>query len=168
MSALLEKLHTLTPAELRELQGRAAVLLGQAGTSEAAVEGEPSLADLELVHAKIVEALTAFGETRKPPFAMLRNARHYASFLQGVPIVTAYVAEALRPKNRAERAKAIGLVIRVIARRIARGGRVPVCHRTISEDLSRCSDILQTAFPGYMASGLLPVLLQRQEVLKPV
>jgi hypothetical protein len=157
MSDVLQTLAQLSPDELRNVQARVGFLLG--ADSPAALE--PS--DEDQVHEAIAVVLRKCGVLNTPPLGVIRRQRHYKQFVEGAGELLRFTEEQVRPGSRMERVKALRILVRMIANWLRDAGR-PLSHMTISRSLKRVADISDQRFPGYVASGLMPVILRAPKV----
>jgi hypothetical protein len=180
---LMEQLAALPADQLRQVQARAGFLLSgqQADPSGAkSLAQRDATADEQLVYAELAGVLHKF-VGQAPPYGQFRS-RHakYPAFREAVAALLEFVGEHLRPKTRAERVKAVRVLVGVVVRHRAVLHRASVSDPrrrrrargvsifTAVDDLCRVGDIVDEAFPGYLEAGLLPILLratvQRQRV----
>lgn len=162
-AALLSTLATLTPADLREAQARINVLLGAGSASDVAVK-HPGPAEA-LLHDAMAATLAEHGCKRVPPLNVVLKFPHAGEFRKAAAAVAEFTDLYLSPRTRLDKAKAAGLLAVFAARSITAGAaysRRPLSHRTLCQALARCEEVVDNAFPGYKAAGLLPMLLKRQ------
>jgi hypothetical protein len=97
------------------------------------------------------------------PLSVIRKAGHWDKFKDASEVTQAFVAQFFKPATKLLRIKSVSLLVRLACRRILRIGRMPLCHRTISQQLCQVEALVQESFPGYLRAGLLPMLLNTNQ-----
>lgn len=142
-------LTTLKDDELRALHARVGALL----------ESKRAEGDEQLLFTAIAQQLDAKGQTWS--LGMLARNALYTQFQSRCLATTIYVDRFFQPKNRLERLKAFRLLTRVLLR-FLENARVPITLKTVVQNLDKIPRLVDDEFPGYLESGVLPMLLQRQ------
>jgi len=116
--------------------------------------------DLVVVYRWMEEALKRRGIT-SPPYSLLKKQSWFSTFKAGAEHLDAFINQYFQVQRRAERYK---LYLRVgdllITDMVERG--VPVSPRALATSLTRTSQVIDLAFPGYRESGLLNVIIKGQ------
>lgn len=154
-----KSLATMSPEELRDLQGRLTFLLG--GKTALDVPEDVPDRDLALVFDTSKAVLRQFGCLRVPPMSVLAKTGKLGPLKKGAPAVLDYAETFLKPKGRNERAKAVHFLLEIAARRL-RERNLPVTPKTLFESLPNIHASVDRCFPGYQASGLLAMVFRRQ------
>lgn len=152
----LGSLHKLTPDQLAQVHARTSVLLGS--SAESTPTGKRD-AEVELVHEAINEALKEHGEIRGMPLTVLRKQKHVTLFKSNAAMLLEYIDRYFKPANKTDRLRAVKLLVGMVGRRLLARGR-PVSHQTISQGIGKVNSVVESQFPGYRASNMLPMLLK--------
>lgn len=143
----------MTPDQLRQVIARSTVLLGGA-------DHPPNLdTDLALVHSVVSSVLASRG-TRCPPLGVIVRQSYFPELRMGAQVLCEYVDKYVLPSTRGERAKALRVFIEMIVRGLPPRG-IPVTVRTVCQSLTSVGAYVEQQFPGYLESGLLPVVVRR-------
>jgi hypothetical protein len=146
---LIEELSQLSEKELKEVQKLSSLLLQGDGTSTR--EGK----DEEMVHDAICSELS-----ERIPYRILPRASHYKEFKAKASELAEWVRENLEPKTKLERKKGLSILIRILCRWL-RDCNVPLSHRALTRNLQKVPGLVDREFPGYLESGLLPIVLSK-------
>jgi hypothetical protein len=163
---VLAALATLPPAELKQAQARIDVLLNGSSGSSALQAGQGTkpanstkiAEDLRLVYDELAAVVQKRTGHKAPPIAVFMRGRWGNQFRSGAEAVLEYADQHLKPEGRRERIGAARLLLGVIARQLHRQGR-PVTPGYMAIQMGRIGAVVNDAFPGYLAAGLLPVVL---------
>lgn len=89
--------------------------------------------------------------------ACARTKREFGPAWKGVEVLV----EAMQPKDAMERRVAINIVVWCVTERIASWSGVPLTPGVLLRTCrNQCLDAVDTQFPGYAATGLLPHILK--------
>lgn len=157
---ILGQLTALPPGELRKLRAAIDTLPG-AEAGPGVSEG-----DEELVWSEASALLRKVGLSLPRPY----NTGSAKFYRRNVPVLMGYVREQFDPGHRAELVKAVRQVLElVVADLKGRGkltGEPTVALRIFCHALKFAPVYVERAFPGYAASGLLPLVLRQQLQVK--
>jgi len=169
MSDLLNKLHTLTPQELRALKARVEVLLR--GTSEKATSSNPNglSDDAVLFYSILVDELRlrCVPETLAPKLGTLTHNPHFrmevSMLRKHVEGFFMYVNQHIRPKNRAERSVATRFCIRMMLERVS-FDKERLQLRVVLGLMPRVYELVENQFPAYHELGVLSSIVLRRQL----
>lgn len=154
---ILDNLGQLTPAQLREVQARTTALLGGTQARQEAPTGDR---DEVRLHAAL-EALGGVQGLRKvPPLGVLRKGPLGRSFREGSQTIAAYILDVWGKQRELKKRKLTDLLLGILLDWIL-SGPAPVSLKALVENLHQVPALMDEAFPGYKASGLLPLVLER-------
>lgn len=146
--ATLPDLSSLSREQIREIRARADFMLGAEESTDGCAE----------VYAALVEA----AGPACPPLHAARRSKHWPAFSRSAPALLAFAAE-FKPRNRAERRAALMICVEVFSDWLAER-RIPVYWSTLASGLDKVPGLVDRAFPGYRASGMLPAILRSRRV----
>lgn len=156
--AVLDGLATLSPGELREAKARLQVLLGASGGIIDQVPGEDD--DRGLVYHELCDMIRRKTGAKPPPLARFLDTKYAPAFRSGADEIIRYAVEHLKPRGRAGMIQAIRLLVSLIVRQVMLENRVPIAIGPLACNLGRVAELVDEAFPGYMESGLLGMVLK--------
>jgi hypothetical protein len=151
-----------------QAQARAALLgSGKPVSASGNVPAEAEDAEARLVYESAAEAMKGtLGAI--PPYGAFRKGHVKAkAFAEGASALLAYARQYLKPKGKPELVKAVNYLVGLIVReRVRKARRRPGLTRPLDmfsfvDDLPRVASIVDSQFPDYAESGLLPMLLRR-------
>lgn len=150
---LLERLAGKNPDELRAARAAIDTLLGtSSGSRRVLIElGDAVLLDV------FSDALKARGIDCPPP-VVAAKLPHAKSLRGGCEVVKTFVDDVFNPRSRGARVKSYRILVDLVLAHLDRIG-VPVSHSTLSKQLGKAPALVERAFPGYRAAGLLPAVL---------
>lgn len=155
---IAKSLLLLKPEELASVRDQATVLLAlgsKKGTPrlELRVNGEEDYArDL---YAAFAEELSARTRVRSMPYNVFcRNSQYTTHFQPGARAAFQANAQWFPRQSRAERLSMVRLYAKLTLEYLAAQGR-PAVWFNIAAALAVLPEVVDTAFPGYAASGLL-------------
>lgn len=158
---LIKSLPKLSPKELLALQAAAGMLLQGEPTAPADPGGtEVPQTDLELVYDQVKAVLRESGVLRCPPIPVLSQTGQLGDLKRGTPVLLDYARQFLRPKDRTEMMRGVNFLVEQVVSRLRQQG-VPVGLKTVLQGLRRVNDAVDSQFPGYQSSGLLPMAVGR-------
>ena len=154
---ILAVLPTLPPEQLRELHARTAMLLG-AGAAQPETTTD---AEQQLVHEQVIRVLQNAGQTRNTPLNIVLKGKNGPAFVAGATAMLDFVEKHLQPKKRADKQKAVAVLVDVVAGWMTRRRRpIPLSHRTLCQQLVNVTTAVEDSFPGYLRSNLLPLVFK--------
>jgi len=149
---LMGVLTTLNPKQLQEVQARTSLLLGKVSTNPPAVEEKQEL----WIHDEVRRHFSSFG-VMVPPLVAVRSSKMYPSYRAGLLAVLAYLPR-FKPANRLEKLKALRIVLDLAIKSTQRMNGPAIARLGMA--FSNVGLLVEDAFPGYRASGLLPAVLK--------
>lgn len=156
---IMEALPDLSPQELEEVRKRTSALLElqrSAGSSEND--------DAQNLHRQMQDTLERWGIPESLPYGAAKRTSHWKQFTEGAEAFMGFVREHIKPRRRAEEARAVYVLLDMHCRRLREQG-IPLSHRTLSQALKRTPQVVDDQFPGYLRSGLLPAIIRKKDVL---
>lgn len=164
--SIAERLPSLSKDELRELSNRVNYLIDPSGSGRGttvSADKDETDPDYRLVHGEFVAALKSVGDRHQIPLkVMLKSPTLGGLFRKGVPAFLGFIREEFKPKNQIETVKVIRLLFRCIVSDFKRR-HIPIGPKTLSQGMERVSQVVENAFPSYIACGMLPMVLKRAE-----
>lgn len=151
---VISEIATLPPDKLREVTARIALLSGKAQELSPSSSG-----DVALVYAELVLQINRRTGQKCPPLNAILKTRYGDPIKEGSALLIQYAKENLRPKGRGGMIQAIRLLVNLILRQVQKEGKVRLSVGPVSYQLKRIGEIVDQQFPGYLASGLLPIVL---------
>jgi hypothetical protein len=162
----------LTADEMRDLRAWLAMQLGTSGESIASTatpspkptkrphleDGADMLAN-DLIHSIAERMRSIQGEAMSPH--RLKQGPQWLQFRQIVREELYPYFNELVERNRVKRTAFIELVVRLLSDTLT-GWGVPVTSRTMMTNAYRIPSVVNKAFPGYAASGLLHLVIRSE------
>ena len=108
-----------------------------------------------LVFTEIAEYLTDRGQRAPFPYATFRARPEFGAFAKAADAMLWYVGRNFKPKNGAQTMKVHRLLLVILARWLERRN-IAVSFRTMTQQLGRVPELVESEFPGYAERGLLP------------
>lgn len=152
---IFDDLRRLPKEDLRQVVLRAQALdPGNVGACEA---------DEELVWAELGPLLNRAGHhvPDKVDVVMRKLPKVSKALRASAPIVASYVREHFQPRDRIATRRALRLVLSLVLRRLS-GIRGDAAAVRITQELKYVDGYVEREFPGYAASGLLPMVLRAE------
>lgn len=149
MSDLAADLPSMSQDQLREIVARATALLKPADRNRT---------DEQDLYSALTTELTSQGISL-PHYAIAMKSPAGPTFLRGASVVSSFVAEHIEPTTKAHRILAYRRFMKMLARWMVTCG-IPVTLKNVAQNLDKVPAIVQRQFPGYLESGLLPMVLR--------
>src|SRR5574337_2007760 len=150
---MLNLLPRLSQPELREVAARAAALC--AGPAPA----RNGKADTARVLYDAVAALFAARRgTRLAPYDAFVRGKGGAALRKHADDLRTYIKAHLRPRGRLDEDNTLAMLLGLLYNILVAEGR-PLTPNVFCAHLGRVPEVVEAQFPGYLASGLLPVVL---------
>lgn len=155
----LSDLDRMSREELEQLRNRIAFRLDAGSSAE--VMREARSADLILVQNEMCGALQKAGYPKAIPLDAMLSGKVGSILKAGSRILMAYAREHFRTSHRAEEVKAVRWLLGRIVAHQRRYNSYPTTPKTVCQDMKKIAKIIESSFPCYAASGLLPLLLTK-------
>lgn len=151
---ILTALPSLDRAELRRIAAVTSSLLGTE-------QGEGGVADDVAFTYGLIEEVLSNHKLRLPALSYFLNSSEFkrTKFKLGARTFVAFLEE-FRPKSQAEK-RAAGLICLEAVEQCLDEQKLPIRLRTIAQWLPNVAVYVERQFPGYIESGMLPVIVQR-------
>ncbi len=151
VSTIIEQLPSLTNTELQAVRDTATFLAGNT------TQNKPT--DWE---AKVFEAfnkqLSASGIQTNLYYASFRRTSGYKVWIQSVSKVEAFITNNFGRLKNIERLTLLNLFYKLLIENM-KEINVPITINTVSSHTKRIPEVFNMNFPGYVASGLAPMVL---------
>lgn len=152
---LMASIATLPPAKLKEAKARLALL---SSTTDAPADNS----NAQIVYSELSQAISRSTGVSPAPYAAIARTRYGASLREGAETIVRFAETHLKPKGRAGMIQAVRILVGLIVRQVQREAKVRLAAGPICLQLKRVGEIVEQAFPGYIACGLLPMILNRR------
>ena len=155
LDKILAALPLLPPEELQKLATVVNSLLGQSATPAASQR----LFDVYEIACRVIHAKSG---RKPPPLSVISGARGWLDrFKLGVHCLET-MADTAQPKTKTERAAVTAQLIELCLAAPAPSGETPTpSAMLLAARLPRLEYYIDRQFPGYVASGMLGLLLKR-------
>jgi len=145
----------LNLSELARLRAEIGVLMALPGAADRTVDVEDSRFGLWAIN----ELLTSNG-LEPPSLSRLASHRHRSKFDQDYAAVDGYLREA--GLDKVQRRTLVEIGLKLLYRNMVELG-VPVSGVTLMNQIYRIPSMINKAFPGYAESGLLKMIVRKEE-----
>lgn len=154
---ILSSLPDLSAGELQELQARVGLLLGNAAPATTSSSTAPEVFEL------IRDRLRQRGDSAPPWSVWSRRAPASAvkALKEGAATLERFVTKYLCVSKRVDRLLATKILIQVVIAGMADRQFQRIKVDTVGSELQRLRDHVESAFPGYIDSGWLPLIIKR-------
>jgi hypothetical protein len=170
-SNIADTLAGRSEAELREIATRCQFLLGNvANTTDGDSATKPAKAGskddqeaLQTAWDAFCQALQASEGSKPLPLSLTLRSRYGGQFRKVAKAIDRLIREDFRCKLPVERVKVARLLVGLAASEMEKQG-LTVSIKTLCDRLKNPNAVIDRAFPGYRASGLLPMIVKRKNV----
>lgn len=152
---LMSNIATLTPKQLAEAKARIALL---ASNSSSATD----TSELSIVYDEVAQIIRRKTGCRVLPMRSTLSSRYGASFKEGAAELVDFARRYLQPKGRAGMIQAVRLLCGLVVQQIETERKVRLAIGPACSQLKRIGEIVEQNFPGYLAAGLLHIVLTRR------
>jgi hypothetical protein len=157
-TAVMEALSKLSPEDLREIQNRASFLLDPTSAPASPRQPKPLDKDIQQAYAVMKEVLEKCGESVPPVRVLLRDRRVGPALRSAAEVLGALLRD-FKATHPAERFKVLRLVVGLSAQDL--NARNVLTTLRLAQRLRYADRTVDRHFPGYRASGLLPMILSK-------
>ena len=144
-------LTTLSQKELKQLRARLDFL---------AAPAEEDSADLQLVASAIECVLKELGAP-SINYPTLVRTKIFPRFKAKAPLLLGFISDYFAPKTRTERVKIMRILLRALAVQTRQCNPAGLSTATLIDRIPHVADDVDAEFPGYLAAGLLPLIVQQ-------
>ncbi len=123
-----------------------------------AASGDASSNEDPLLFPAMVEIIRKFGIMSPPPLTVIQKKYGKALIDGAFTAVNSYVDQYLKPKSRVHRKKAYHIIVNACCVNL-RSMNIPVTLKTVLQRMGNVHEVMETAFPGYLNSNLMHVVL---------
>lgn len=161
---ILKRLAGLSAADLHAVQQRAGLLLGNQARSFSAPTSSASIESVEETYQLVREFLRQRGDSPPPPWMVWSRKAPPASvrvFKEGSDTLNSFITRYLKVTRRSERLLASRILVRAVIAGMEERKFTRVKVDTIGSELRVLRDHVEAAFPGYIDSGWLPLIMKQ-------
>jgi len=152
LTEICTSLAKLTVTDLQKLQSRITTLLDYQETSTIAPQFSEELYQAITHVLKILQQTT-------PPFSVLKKSRHYRVFLKQTEKLNRFDQQLPANLSMLLRVHFYSYCIQLICDGL-KTRDIPLNLSTVISSLHLIPSLIEQAFPGYLASGLLPWVVE--------
>lgn len=157
MSQKIERLHKILPelsrSQLEQVRDRVDFLLQASGEEEEVID------DHRLFYEALVKGVSIAARIDCPPFKVFCQSRYFSYFVEKLPPILMFINTNLPNLKKVERIKLYGICANVLVRQL-QDQNVPISIGSVCTNLHRLPELVEKAFPGYIAAGLFSVLVR--------
>lgn len=156
---ILQDILSLSPEELVKVKECASQLFGDSPQVATGFSDEAAF-----VYSHMVEVLKKRG-IKSPPLSIFAKTKGAAKLKAHAEDFLEFISSYLHPRKKVERVLAIKMLLNLLCDRVA-SGNAPLSATTLAAALQHTAAEVDVQFPGYLRSGLLPMLIHSKRITR--